>query len=91
MLDLIHGIKMNKIKNIALGLGGLLLPALARAEGAASTIDVSKASEAATTIQTTLTGFFKDTLSPVVVAVGGAALAVYLILVVFKWARKLGK
>ena len=90
MLDLIHGKKMNKIKNIALGLGCLMLPALARAEGA-STIDVTQAGTAATTIQTTLVAFFKDTLSPVVVAVGGAALAVYLILVVFKWARKLGK
>lgn len=72
-------------------LAAVVAPALARAEGASSTIDLTAVSSAGTSIQTALTSFFTTTLAPIVTAVGGAALAVYLIVVIFKWARKLGK
>lgn len=73
--------------------GGLVVASAAApvfAEGSGG-ISLTAATTAATDVQTALTTFFTSTLGPVVSAVGGAALAVYLILVVFKWARKLGK
>lgn len=61
------------------------------AEGTTGTIDLTAVTNASSSIQTALTSFFTNTLAPLVVAIGGVALAVYLILVLFRWARKLGK
>lgn len=63
------------------------LPVLA-AEG---DINTEKLTEASEKITTALTTYFNDTLVPLVIAVGGLALICYLILALFRWARRLGK
>lgn len=63
------------------------LPVLA-AEG---DIPTEQLTQAASKITTALTTFFNDTLIPLVIAVGGLALVCYLILALFRWARRLGK
>lgn len=75
-----------KLGYIAAGIASA--PALWAAEG---DIDLTAVTTASGKIQTALTSFFTTTLGPLVTAVGGAALAVYLIVVIFRWARKLGK
>lgn len=81
---------MSKIKKYALA----ALPSLgfaASSMAAEGDIDLTAVTGAATKVQTALSSFFTDTLAPLVVAIGGVALAVYLIAVLFRWARKLGK
>lgn len=80
---------MNKAKYMWLGLGSSLLSGAAMA--AEGDIDLTAITTAAPKIQTALTSFFNDTIAPLVVAVGGVALAVYLVTVLFRWARRLGR
>lgn len=80
-------------KKIKLALGAIPFASLsAFAEGEGSgTISLTAVEGAAGQIQTALTSFFNTTLIPLVVAVGGVALGVYLVLALFRWARKIGK
>lgn len=79
---------MNKIKYIGIGLISQI-PILSKA--ADGDIDMSAVEGAATKIQTALTSFFTSTLIPLLVAVGGVALSAYLVMAIFRWARKVGK
>lgn len=77
---------MNKLKAT---LGAALASApLFAADG---DISLTAVTDAAPKIQTALTSFFNDTLAPLIVAISGVALAVYLITVLFRWARRLGR
>lgn len=81
---------MSTIKKLAM----TAIPSLGLAAStfaAEGDIDLTAVEGAATKVQTALTSFFSTTLAPLVTAIGGIALGVYLIAVLFRWARKLGK
>lgn len=61
------------------------------AEGTTSNIDLTGAASAATEIQDALTSFFTSSVFPLVLKVGGAGLAVYIVFLLFRWARRAGK
>lgn len=67
------------------------MPALAMAQSSTGTIDLSAAETAAGNLQTAITGFFNTTVGPMVLAVGGVVFAVTMIIVLFRWARKIAK
>lgn len=63
----------------------------AQESGGSFSLDLSMAENAATEITTKVPQFFTQKVAPMILAIAGAAFAIYLIFLLFRWARRGGK